>query len=149
MSLMCIYPMLFSGVLFDNLSLFVFTVLIEYHIHPGTLHAGSLEKPGSLTTLYSRHYIGLTLDPNSMCLFTYHAMSISMHTEIAKHVTVHVASSVLQGRSLPKIQCTQLLERGRCIYAYISKKGAFANSEVQDETLQNLASHQCLRYLPC
>ena len=69
-----------------------FTVLIEYHIHPGTLHAGSLEKPGSLTTLYSKHYIGLTLDPNSMCLFTNH---LNINVENAKHVTVHVANSVL------------------------------------------------------
>ena len=49
---------------------FFFLVLVEYHIHRGTLHAGSLStKPGSLETLYPRHYIGLTNDPG-MCNYS-------------------------------------------------------------------------------
>lgn len=40
----------------------MFTDLVDYHVHPGTLHAKSIVGPGRLSTMYRGHYINLSQD---------------------------------------------------------------------------------------
>lgn len=40
----------------------IFTDLVDYHVHPGTLHAKSIVGPGRISTMYRGHYINLSQD---------------------------------------------------------------------------------------
>lgn len=45
-----------------SLRIVMFTDLVDYHVHPGTLHAKSIVGPGRLSTMYRGHYINLSQD---------------------------------------------------------------------------------------
>lgn len=49
-------------------SLFV-SDIVDYHVHPGTIHEKSLDHAGTLSTMYRGHSISVTVD-SSKILFS-------------------------------------------------------------------------------
>ncbi|XP_022321616.2 transforming growth factor-beta-induced protein ig-h3-like [Crassostrea virginica] len=68
--------------------------LVDYHVHPGTLHGMSIVGPGRLTTMYRGHYIGLSQDSNNNTLLNNVASIVQADIE-AEDGVVHIISHVL------------------------------------------------------
>ncbi|XP_061164314.1 periostin-like [Saccostrea echinata] len=68
--------------------------LVDYHVHPGTLHAKSIHGPGRLSTMYRGHYINLSQDANNNTLLNNVATVLQADIE-AEDGVVHIISHVL------------------------------------------------------
>lgn len=68
--------------------------LVDYHVHPGTLHAKSIVGPGRLSTMYRGHYINLSQDSNNNTLLNNVASVVQADIE-AEDGVVHIISHVL------------------------------------------------------
>ncbi|KAL3879184.1 hypothetical protein ACJMK2_031493 [Sinanodonta woodiana] len=77
-------------------------MLIDYHVHPGTLHASSITKDGTLSTRYPGHFIGIKMDSSGNAKLNNIADLLQTDIE-ADNGVIHVISHVLIPSSLAPI----------------------------------------------
>ncbi|KAL3879183.1 hypothetical protein ACJMK2_031492 [Sinanodonta woodiana] len=83
-------------------SYFNSSLLIDYHVHPGTLHASSITKDGILSTRNPGHSIGIKVDSSGNVKLNNIADLLQTDIE-ADNGVIHVISHVLVPSSLAPI----------------------------------------------
>ncbi|VDI27966.1 Hypothetical predicted protein [Mytilus galloprovincialis] len=68
--------------------------IVDYHVHPGTIHEKSLDHAGTLSTMYRGHSISVTVDSNNNPVLN-HAATLQVTDIEAENGVVHIISHVL------------------------------------------------------
>lgn len=68
--------------------------IVDYHVHPGTLHSKGLDHNGRISTMYRGHYISVNVDSSNNVMLN-HAASLQVSDIEAENGVVHVISHVL------------------------------------------------------